>query len=530
MDLRGLVLFLRRWAWVLVSATLLAGGAAYLVSSVTSPGARYESTATVLVGPALAVADANSAQLDASRRVSAIYVEVAVSRPVLQRVISELDLPTTPALLRGQLTVTTPEDPPIISVTASATEPGAAAALANEVVRQLEAASPALATEEERASRFIQLQIGALEEEIASLGMEVERLAARESRTSSQDAELGALRDRLADQRSTYAALVDASSPSASTLLTVIEEAVANPIPLPGNRVQMTIFAALVGFVLASGVSLLMEHLDDTVKSDEDIARASGFPNLADIAPIPSAMRREPGRLRMEIGRDSLIGENFQALRTSIELLSPKPVHSLLVTSALRGEGKTTVAANLAVVFAQAGREVLLVDADLRRPALHRHFDLANGHGLSDLLRTSGATLAELVHATSVPRLQVLPAGIPPPGGGALVGSPVMKDIITRLRRHADLVIVDSPSILAAAESSLLASCLDRTLLVIAAGRTSVESLEDSSRVLQRAKANVIGTVLNRMPTSWRGARGRAYVADTEVASGDALLNRESSF
>lgn len=511
MDLRRLLLFVKRWAWLLLAGVVLAGGGAYVASSLTTPPPTYQSSAVVLVGPALAAADANSAQMDASRRVAAVYAHVAVSRPVLQRVIEELELDLTTQQLRPQLTVATSEETPIINVTASATEPAQAADIANEVVRQLVAISPALASEEEESSRFIQLQIDALEEEIETVAAEVERLSSIQTRSEEQDAELSALRTRLADLRSTYAALVAAAAPGASTLLTVIEEAVPIPVPLPGNRLQVTIFAAVLGLVLATGVALLMEHLDDTVKSEEDVVAASGFQNLADIASIPPAVRREPHRLTAELGRHSPVAESFHSLRTSIELLAPKAVHSLLVTSALRTEGKTTVAANLAIVFAQAGREVLLVDADLRRPALHRRFGMTNSHGLSDLLQSPDIELQDLARDSGIPRLRVLPAGVPPLDPAGLGASPRMKEVVTRLRKQADLLILDSPAMLAAPEVGVLASCLEWTLLVIASGRTTVESIEDVSRALTRAKAKVIGTALNRTPVAWGRERWAAY-------------------
>lgn len=528
MDLRRLVLFLNRWILLVIVGTVIAGGTAYLVSAATSD-TRYRSTATLLVGPALATADANSAQLEAARRVAAIYVHVALSRPVLERVASELDLSITPELLRLRVTATTPQDPPVLTITAEARDAEQAADIANEMVRELIAISPAFASEEEETARFVAEQILALEAEIAELGDEVDRLAAIRNPNDDTEEELQALRDRLAAQRSTYAALVDASRPGATTLLTVIEEAVPSPVPLPGGRAQMIIFAAVIGFVGACGVALLIEYLDDTVKSGDDVARLGGMPNLASIASIPSAVRRTPGRLQMELTRHSPAGESFQALRAAIELTAPKPIHGLLVTSALRNEGKTTVAASLAIVFAQAGRDVLLVDADLRQPALHRQFGMENRHGLSDLLSAPDAQVNDLARPTGIPHLRILPAGVPPGDAAALAGSSKMKELVARLRRQSDLVIVDSPAMLAAAETALLASYIEWTLLVISAGRTSVGSLADVSHVLGRSKAKVIGAVLNRVPRGWYRERWTAYGAVPRFARVGTPLDEESS-
>ena len=528
MELRSLIQFLRRWLWLLVAGLVLAGGTAYVVSGATAGDPTYRSSATVLVGPALAVADANPSQLDASRRVASIYVQVATSRPLLERVADEVNLEIAPEVLRLQVTATTPQDPPLIFVTAVANDSQAAAAIANEVVDQLIAISPALVSEDE-TNDFLLAQVEALEDEIAELVAAVDRLSAVTNRTDEQEDALQALRDRLAAQRSTYAALVGAATPSASTLLTVIEPAIPSTIPVPGNRAQLTIFAAVLGLVVAIGVALLMEYLDDTVKTDDDVATAAeGIPNLASIYSIPGNLRRNPDRLHVNLGLRSPVGESFRSLRTNIELTAPKAVHSLLVTSALRDEGKTTVAANLAVAFAQAGREVLLVDANLRQPDLHRHFGLNNTHGLSDLLQSADLDIGEVVRPTGVARLRLLPAGVPPADAAAVASSPKMKETIQRLRRHADLLIVDSPAMLAATEAALLASCTEWTLIVVAAGRTSVSALRDLSRSLERAKAKVIGATLNRMPASWRAGRWIPYPGPEARGGKEPTLNEET--
>lgn len=530
MDLRRLLAFLTRWGLLLLAGTMLAGGTAFAVASATSETSRYESTAVLLVGPALTAADANSGQLDASRRVSAVYVMVATSRPVLQRVIDQLALDTSIEGLRGQLTVSTPQEPPIITISAQADGSELAAALANEVARQLIATSPALGSGELQTDQFIERQIGALQEEIESLAMEVERLAVVEPRTPQQNEQLIRLQDRLANLRGTYAALVAASSSTASTLLTFIEEAVPYPAPLSRGHLQITIFAAMIGLVLAVALAVVVEQLDDTIKSSEDVNTAAEWENLGEIPRIPSQLRRNPSTLTGQLWRHPAINDSFHALRTAIELSARTSIKSILVTSTGRGEGKTTVAVMLSVAFAQAGRRVLLVDADLRRPSVHDWFGCDNSQGLSDLLRSSAVDVSQYLQptppgsstqavdvafaaGTAVTNLWVLTAGPLVVDAAGLVGSTKTTELLRDLGQAVDLVVVDGPSILAAAESVVLAASVDWTLVVVATGGTSTDSLRDAAGRLARARAKVIGTVLNRASTSQFAERMKGYVA-----------------
>ncbi|HUG14134.1 MAG TPA: polysaccharide biosynthesis tyrosine autokinase [Thermomicrobiales bacterium] len=512
-DLRRLLAFGRRWGWLVLAGTLLAGGTAFAVATASGAGAVYESTAVLLVGPALSDADANPGQLEASRRVSIVYAEVATSRPVLQRVIGELSLDTTIEAVHGQLTVTTPQEPPIIRISAQADSPELAAALANEVAQQLIAMSPALGSRGSQTDQFIDRQIRALQEEIESLTTEVGRLAAIEDRTDEEDQELTRLRDRLASLRGSYASLVAASSSTASTLLTVIEEAVPNPVPAPRGRLQLTLFAALIGLVLAFSVAFVAEQLDDTIESDEDI-NAAGLQNLGEIPTIPLQIKHNPAGLTGELLQHTAIHESFHALRTAMELSATTSIRSIVVTSAHDGEGKTTVAALLSVAFAHAGRQVLLIDADLRQPSVHKWFDMENTHGLSDLLRASYIA-APYLQRTSVANLTVLTAGPPLADAASVVGSTRTAEILRQLAQGEDLVVVDSPPMLDAAEASVLAASADWTLVVVAPGRTSTESLRDTAAVLARARGTMMGTVLNRVPRARLRDRMNPSVATT---------------
>jgi capsular exopolysaccharide synthesis family protein len=206
------------------------------------------------------------------------------------------------------------------------------------------------------------------------------------------------------------------------------------------------------------------------------------------------------------------IAEAYRRLRANIEFASvDAPTTTLLVTSANPGDGKTVTAANLAVVFAQAGRRVLLVDADLRKPGIHLIFDLPNAHGLTTLLRSDEVSPDAIAHPTEQENLRVLTTGPLPPNPAELLGSQHMRRIVDQLRARVDLVIFDSPPVQAVADASVLSSFLDGTVLVVDAGHSRRDAVRQARETLAKAGAKVLGAVVNRVHTRADGESAYTY-------------------
>jgi protein-tyrosine kinase len=206
-------------------------------------------------------------------------------------------------------------------------------------------------------------------------------------------------------------------------------------------------------------------------------------------------------RLATLLNPHSAAAEAFRTLRTNIEFGSTEaPIRTLLVASSLSGEGRTIIAANLAVAFAQGGRRVLLVDADMRKPAVHALFDLPNAHGLTTLLRTDKVDLDTVAHKTKQENLRILTTGPLPPNPAELLASQRMKAIVERLKAGNDLIIFDSPPVQAVVDSAVLSSYLDATLLVIDAGHSSRSAVREGTESLATAGGRVLGVVLNGQP------------------------------
>jgi protein-tyrosine kinase len=194
----------------------------------------------------------------------------------------------------------------------------------------------------------------------------------------------------------------------------------------------------------------------------------------------------------------SPISEQYRTIRTNVQFsFVDKPMRSLMVTSTGAGEGKSTTAANLAVVFAQQGKKVLLIDADLRKPTVHYTFRLNNYMGLTNVL-TGSAPLLPTCQETHVENLSVLTSGPIPPNPAELLSSKAMEQCIEQLYESFDLLVFDTPPVLAVTDAQILAHQCDGTVLVVESGRTEIEAAVKAKELLEAANAKLLGVVLNK--------------------------------
>ena len=195
----------------------------------------------------------------------------------------------------------------------------------------------------------------------------------------------------------------------------------------------------------------------------------------------------------------SPISESYVKLRTNIELSSiDTPIQTIMLTSANPGEGKSTTSANLAVVYAQTGKKVLLIDADLRKPTAHHFFMTSNRGGLTSVL-TNQQTLAGAIKDTPTENLQVLPSGPIPPNPSELLSSKKMASLLTELRTQYDIIIVDTPPVLAVADAQIVSTLCDGVVLVLNSGKVKRELAVKAKTSLEHAKARILGVVLNNL-------------------------------
>jgi capsular exopolysaccharide synthesis family protein len=224
----------------------------------------------------------------------------------------------------------------------------------------------------------------------------------------------------------------------------------------------------------------------------------------------------------------SQMAESYRALRTSLLLTSlGAPPKVILVTSALPEEGKTTTSINSAIVLAQRGTRVLLIDADLRRPSIHKTLGMAPGNGLSNVL-TGGATLQQAVVQSNISSsLWVLPAGTPPPNPAELLGSGNMRDVLAKLREQYDHIVIDTPPTLSVTDAVIMSTKADAVILVIRAGQTTKQALRRARDLLTQVNARTCGVLLNAVNLNspdyyyyyeYQGKYGHRYYGDETAA------------
>ncbi len=282
--------------------------------------------------------------------------------------------------------------------------------------------------------------------------------------------------------------------------------------PIEPNIPRNLAFAFMLGLTSGVGLAFLLEGLDNTVRTTEQAQMISGLPPLGMI-PLGSRTAREGGanakrlviasskeavELITQVRPQSQMAESYRALRTSLLLSNlGAPPRVIMVTSALPQEGKTTTSINCAVVLAQKGIRVLLIDADLRRPSIHKTLGMGPRSGLSNVL-TGSATLEQAITRSSIlPNLDVLPAGTPPPNPAELLASTNMRDVLQQLRGQYDHVVVDTPPTLSVTDAVVLSPRADAIVLVIRSGQTTKQALRRSRDILMQVNAKVSGVLLN---------------------------------
>ncbi len=268
------------------------------------------------------------------------------------------------------------------------------------------------------------------------------------------------------------------------------------------NLRQKVVLGFLVGLLLGLGGAFFLEYLDQTIKNAADVERTIGTPVLGRIPLEPKLSASSNGRRQQiviltQLSPDDPAVEAFRALRTNVTFVgAEKPLQFITVTSPGPGEGKTTTAANLALILAQGGSRTLLVDGDLRRPQLHRAFGLVQDPGLTDIL-IGKAIAREAVRPEVAQSLDLLPAGAVPPNPSELLGSDAMRHTVAELRREYEFIVIDTPPSLPVTDATVVAAIADATIVVMRSGETEEGAAQRAVEQLRRVRARVAGAVLN---------------------------------
>ena len=496
-DLNRYISLLWRWAWLLVVATLLAALTAFVVASRTTPV--YQASALVQIIEAPSTKAVDMGVLQTSERLARTYVETMTTRPVLERVIDNLNLNLSTTALKNSITAQPLRDTQLIRVQVEHTDPVTAALIANGLVGEFVEQN-----REEQANRFAASKLN-LENQLALLQIQMDETRAAIQAvdlTANGRAERDRLEASLSQQGQTYASLLQSYEQvrltEAQTTSTVVlqEPAIAPSSPIRPRTATNTALASVVGLMLAVGVVFLIEALDDTLRTPEDVTRHLDLPVLGVIATHDIVDGKPVAAYRPR----SQIAEAFRSLRTNLDFASvDHPLKTIMVTSPSPEEGKSTVAANLALVIAQSERKVALVDADMRRPRVHKILGLPNRFGVSSLFIMRQVHLDGALRPSEIPNLFTLTSGKIPPNPAELLGSAKMGEILEQIKSLVDVVVIDTPPVLAVTDSSVLSTRLDGVLVVLKPGVTKLAAARQAVEQLRRVGAPLLGVVLNKV-------------------------------
>jgi capsular exopolysaccharide synthesis family protein len=370
--------------------------------------------------------------------------------------------------------------------------------------------------------------------QVATSGTVVDRVAQQLHLPAGTPVELGAvpetgtylidisatssIPDRAAAEANAAAAVLHdiatkITSGSSSVTVQTIDTAGVPVAPVSPRPTRDLFFGLILGVVIGVGAVVLLELLDRTVKSGEDAAHAAGAPLLGQ---LPRRRRGSPASINP--GSHDPSAEAFTALRTAVRFLNPdEPLRTILVTSPSPGDGKTTVAGNLATVLARGGERVVVVDCDLRRGGLGRFYGVEPAVGVTSVLRRE-VRLRDALQTTG-DKVRVLPTGSLPPNPAELLGSEAMGRLLDSLVLEADVIVIDAPPVLPVTDAVVLSAQVDCVLVVSRFGKTLRSSLQETVRRLRAVGAPVSGAVMTDVPASERPGYYLDYVYQEVVVS-----------
>ncbi len=511
---------LRCW-WLLVLLGALGMGVSY--ASYASAPKHYQSMVSLQLNPTarsgflpygatLSDADYPSTTLTS---LAASYREVLRSRAFGQIVVDHLQLPLSPEAVAAAINAQLIPNTNILRLTVTWDNPWDAQQLAKAIGELFISES----LPQHQTQVGIQQHLAELQDSSNSIRRMLPGLRGERDRLDQAVAHgdlsrltaLNELNGRLSSMESAYANVLGDITRTQTQLdtATVLEPATAGQpiaaLPLP----QALVLGLLAGLAVGAILAVALERLRDVVRAPEDVVALCGTAPLAAIGKIDPNGARRRGRPPLVLVHSPRTpsAEAFRTLRTNLKfVMAQAPIRTVVVTSAGPGEGKTLVASNLAIALAHAGQRVLLVDADIRRPAIHTAFGVAQDHGLVDLLehaRHHGEPT--FAHADAVPgviasgitNLWLLPSGKPSDQPSELLGSSTTAGLVHQLGRLWDIVVIDTPPVGPVADGQLLAAYADGVLAIVRSGKTPRTGLRGALEALRYAGTPILGIVLN---------------------------------
>jgi capsular exopolysaccharide synthesis family protein len=457
----------------------------------------FVSRTTLVIGTTILDPNPDSGQIYIAQQLASIYADMARREPIQQATMETLGINWLPQYQSRAVPNTQ-----MVEISVTDTSPQRAQIIANELAQQLMLQSPALGgTETSVRQDFIRQQLSSLQIQIEETQKRIDELQSSlvglnsASQIANIQNEIGEQTQKLNSLRDNYAGFLANSQEGALNILSIVEPANLPTGSVNTNRVTIILLAGLVGFSLGAGAAYLLEYLDQTIKTTSDVERIFNLPVIGYISEL---VENENNATYVAKNQNSIFAENFRLLRSNIEFFGvSKPLNTILVTSPNQANGKTTVAINLALSFSQGEQNVVLVDADLRRPSVHNNLHISKAPGLSNLIRMK-SKVEDVVRNWEEDELKVITAGEVPSNVTEVINSKRIVSIFDELKEKYELLIIDAPPLIIS-DSYNLASVVDGVLLIMVPGETSEEQARAIKEQLDRSKANLLGIVFNKI-------------------------------
>jgi capsular exopolysaccharide synthesis family protein len=458
---------------------------------------QYTATGQVLFVSQNASSNSNS-NVTAPLQAAAIATDIQLfqSSPVKERVARDLKAPA-PSVSASEIGTTN-----IAKISVTSKSPAFAAKAANAYAKAyIETTNEEFLKQQLALEDEIQNQMKAIQDQIALVQLKLTAVGNSAATQQSLSAQLSSLYTELGTL-TTQLTSTQQSTTQLSTGGQLVSPASVPTSPSSPKRITDALLGAFVGLLLGTAFVLLRDHLDDRIRDKTQLEQLSPEIPVLGLIPVIDGWRdRNSPYLVARSRPKSPASEAYRGLRTSIQFMAlENPTKVLQITSPCAGDGKTTTAANVAWIMAEAGQRVVLVGCDLRRPRIHEFFALPNDIGFTSVLLGEAELEDALLWIPNQPRLQVLPTGPIPPNPSELLSGSLTQEVFKSLSSYADIVVVDSAPILPVTDAAVLSTSADAVLLVVSARLNRRQDIVRSLEMLWQINAPIVGTVLNRAP------------------------------